>query len=222
METEIKKILKNLGADFCGIANIDRFNEAPEGFHPKDLYIECKSVIVFAKAVPKGLIDVNPRILYSHIKDVCIKEIDRISYLAALEIEKNGAKAVPVPCNTPYEYWDSDNMEGKGLLSMKHAAVLAGLGSMGKNTLLVNGEYGNMINLGAILTNLDLTSDPLSEEFCIQGCQICIENCPAGAISDSHINQKLCREKSSDINNKGFEVCLCNKCRILCPMSIGG
>lgn len=219
MEAEIKKIINNLGADLCGIANIDRFNEAPEGFHPKDLYVDCKSVIVFAKAVPSGLINVDPRILYSHIKDVCIKEIDRISYLAALEIEKIGAKAIPVPCNTPYEYWDEINMEGKGLLSMKHAAVLAGLGSLGKSTLLVNKKYGNMINLGAVLTNLNLSSDPLSEEFCIEGCKICIENCPASAIFEKHVDQKLCRKESSGKNEKGFEICLCNRCRILCPVS---
>lgn len=222
MESKIKLILKNLGSDLCGIANVDRFNSAPEGFHPKDLYADCKSAIVFAKAVPKGLINVDPKFIYNNIKDVCIKEIDRIAYLAALEIEEMDGMAVPLPCNTPYEYWNQKNMEGKGLLSMKHAAVLAGLGSLGKNTLLVNKKYGNMINVGVILTNLDLVSDPISEDLCIRDCKICIDNCPAGAIKKNHVEQKLCRKESSGITEKGFEVTLCNKCRTLCPMKIGG
>ena len=30
----------------------------------------------------------------------------------------------------PYEHWDSDKLEGRGLLSMKHMAVQAGLGTL--------------------------------------------------------------------------------------------
>ena len=30
----VKKILYDLGVDICGIASIDRFSEAPEGFNP--------------------------------------------------------------------------------------------------------------------------------------------------------------------------------------------
>jgi len=42
----IKQILYDLGADFCGIASVDRFNEAPEGFNPTDTLPSCKSVTV--------------------------------------------------------------------------------------------------------------------------------------------------------------------------------
>lgn len=35
---EIKKFLYNSGADACGIAPVERFKNAPEGFHPKDIY----------------------------------------------------------------------------------------------------------------------------------------------------------------------------------------
>ncbi|HZX46636.1 MAG TPA: hypothetical protein VFF83_05145 [Clostridia bacterium] len=66
MKENIRKIFMDLGADVCGFAGIDRFGEAPKGFHPTDVYPQCKSVIVFAKALPKGITKVSPRIVYQH------------------------------------------------------------------------------------------------------------------------------------------------------------
>lgn len=221
MEDRIKHILLELGADLCGIANVDRFKDAPSGFHPKDIYKDCQSVIVFAKSMPKGLAYVNPRILYMKATDTNLNELDRMSCLASLEIEKLGGTCVPVPSDSPYDYWDKEKMEGRGLLSMRHAALLTGIGSMGKNTLIINKQYGNMINMGAILTNFDLQSDPLSEEMCIAGCHLCLDNCPQNALNGLTVNQKLCRQFTYGNNDRGFGVCNCNQCRIICPRALG-
>ena len=43
----IKEIMFALGADLCGIASIDRFDNAPKGYHPLDVLPTCKSVISF-------------------------------------------------------------------------------------------------------------------------------------------------------------------------------
>jgi hypothetical protein len=48
----IKSIVHKQGADLCGIAPAHRFIQAPEGFHPTDIYEKCKSVIVFARVCP--------------------------------------------------------------------------------------------------------------------------------------------------------------------------
>ncbi|MFZ5969921.1 MAG: epoxyqueuosine reductase [Bacillota bacterium] len=221
MEDRIKEIFITLGADICGIANIERFTNAPSGFHPTDIYVGCKFVIVFAKSLPKGMAYVDPRIVYNKANDINLNELDRISFLAGTEIEKLGGIAVSIPSDSPYEYWDSDNMEGRGLLSMRHAAVLAGIGSIGKNTLLINKKYGNMIGIGAVLTDLDLKSDPFSEEICIKNCRLCLDNCPQKALNGQTVNQKLCREYTYSNNKRGFSVCNCNKCRIVCPKSLG-
>ena len=34
---DIKQILFDMGADLCGIASVDRFGQAPAGFHPHDV-----------------------------------------------------------------------------------------------------------------------------------------------------------------------------------------
>jgi len=220
-EEQIKRIILNLGADLCGIANIDRFANAPAGFHPSDIHKECKSVIVFAKRLPKGLVYINPRIVYKHANDLSINEVDTITYESALAIEQLGCIAVPLPCDGPVDYWEKENLRAKGILSMRHAAVLAGLGSLGKNTLVINKRYGNFLTLGAILTDLDLQSDPLSEELCIADCRLCLDNCPTKALDGKTTNQKLCRPHTYTTNDRGLEVVNCNTCRTICPRKFG-
>ena len=148
-------------------------------------------------------------------------DVDKITYEASILIEQLGCIAVPLPCDGPLEYWDKDNLCAKGLLSMRHAAVLAGLGSLGKNTLFISKLYGNFLTLGAILTNLDLKSDTLSEELCSENCCLCLDNCPVKALDGTTVNQKLCRPHTYTTNDRGFEVVNCNKCRIICPRKYG-
>jgi epoxyqueuosine reductase len=222
VKDKIKEIFINLGAEVCGVANIDLFIDAPKGFHPADIYPDCKSVIVFAKKVPSGLAYVSPRIIYQHFNSISNVEVDRIAYLASNEIERiyNGI-TVPVPSDCPYDYWDAKNMEGRGVISMKDAAVLAGIGALGKSTLLLNNQYGNMLSIGAVLTNLNLSSDTPAENICIKGCGLCINNCPINAINEYGVNQRLCRKCAYGSNDRGFDVVNCNKCRTICPMAFG-
>ncbi len=222
VKERIKEIILNLGADICGIANIDRFAEAPKGFHPTDVYAGCKAVVVFAKALPKGISLVSPRIIYKHFNYLAPDILDRIAYDAALEIEREShGFAVPIPADGPYDYWDADKLEGRGTISMKHAAVLAGLGTLGKNTLLINSEYGNMLSIGAVLVDLDLESDPLAEELCIKECRLCLDSCAVKALDGHSANQALCRPHTYAENARGFEVVLCNQCRVVCPRRFG-
>ena len=220
-EEQIKEIILNKGADLCGIANIDRFSDTPAGFHPLDIYKECKSVIIFAKKLPRGLVFVNPRIVYKHANELSRCEVDRITYEASIAIEQLNCIAVPLPCDGPCDYWEEENLTAKGILSMRHAAVLAGLGSIGKNTLFINKHYGNFLTLGAILTNSDLRSDPLSEDLCIENCRLCLDNCPVKALDGKTVNQKLCRPHTYITNNRDISVINCNTCRTICPRKFG-
>lgn len=221
MKDKIREAVLQLGADVCGIANIDRFSVAPPGFHPSDLFTECKSVIVFGIALPQGLLKIKSTTIYGHFNYGVCPEIDLIALHAAKIIEQNfGGTAVPLPSDVPYDYWDAEKMEGRGILSMKHAAVAAGLGTLGKNTLLLNETYGNLLILGAILTSLDLPSDPLAESICIPGCDLCMRSCPAQALDGTSANQKRCRANTYGTNARGFSITKCNTCRRVCPVGV--
>lgn len=222
MKDKIKQFILGLGADVCGVANIDRFAEAPVGFHPRDIFPDCRSVIVFGVALPKGLTKIDPRLIYGHFNNAACPEVDGIAFKAAKEIERlRGGYAVPLPADSPYEYWDAEKLEGRGLISMKHAAVLAGLGTLGKSTLLLNEKFGNLLTVGAVLTELDLDSDPPAESICIEGCNICIKNCPAQALDGHKADQQKCRQNTYGTNARGFSTVNCNRCRVVCPMRFG-
>lgn len=222
VKNQIKELILSLGADVCGVANIDRFSETTAGFHPRDIFPHCQSVIVFGIVLPKGLTKVEPRLIYGHFNYGFCAGVDWIGFKGAKEIERlYGGYAAPLPSDGPYEYWDAEKMEGRGLISMKHAAVFAGLGTLGKSTLLLNEAYGNMLTLGAILTDLVLASDPLAESICIEGCNLCIRNCPSQALDGSHADQSKCRLNTYGTNARGFSTVNCNKCRVVCPMRFG-
>ena len=222
MEKYIKKVALQYGADVCGIGSIDRFENAPEGFSPLDLYSKCKSVIAVGIALPKGLYEVDSRLMYGHFNAEICTILDNLELKLAKEIERTfNCKAVPVPCDAPYEYWDGEKLTGKGLISMKHTAVLCGLGSIGKSSLLLNRKYGNRLTVGAVLTDLELEADPIQPDLCIPGCRKCLDSCPVQAIKDGSVEQKLCRPNTYGETARGFDTVDCNNCRVVCPMKYG-
>ena len=114
----------------------------------------------------------------------------------ALELEVTGARALAIPYAEPYEFWNTEARQGEGILSLKHAAQSAGLGTLGKNTLLLNPRFSNRLWLGAVLTDLELEPDPVLEHQCLEGCTHCLEACPRGALDGTTLTQKRCREHS--------------------------
>ena len=49
----IKQFALDQGLDLCGIANIDRFEEARRNMHPASIFPEAKSVVVVARRIPR-------------------------------------------------------------------------------------------------------------------------------------------------------------------------
>jgi len=136
-QSKIRKMIFNRGADLFGIASIDRFNHAPKGFHPVDIYSKTKSVIVFAKRVPAESLFADSCVPYTQINTLTVQAVDQMSFQISIELDSIGIKNVIIPTDDPYEYWDEENKTGRAILSLRHAGYLAGLGVIGKNNLLV-------------------------------------------------------------------------------------
>jgi len=218
---DIKNSAYSAGADICGIASVGRFSKAPEGFHPQNIYKDVKSVVVFARRFPKGGVCSGNPFSYSISDEIATDQIRNITYNLSIKLEDSGIIAVPV-YTEPYAFWDKESMTGKGDLSLKHAGYLAGLGVFGRNHLLYNYKYGNMIKLGAILINQDVVSDEIqSFSFCKDSCSLCIKNCPSSAIDTVSVNQKRCRTHSEGLSAKGYPLTSCTLCRTICPYSYG-
>ena len=218
---DIKSIAISLGADLCGIASIDRFSEAPEGFHPCDVLPQCKTTVVFAKAFPSGTIQCKTTVPYTITRNMLSDMMDKLSVQFCIEMERHNIIAVPTGTIGPSLY-DSKTDRWRNSVSAKHCAVAAGLGRIGKNTLVVTPEYGNMIWLTAVLMDTEFKADKLlAGNPCSDGCSICIDHCPAKALGNPEMDRNACFSYAFHKEEDEEFVFKCHKCRTLCPNCLG-
>ena len=213
----IKEIAYSGGADVCGIADIKSFQSAPKGFHPYDVLSDARSAVIFGKQFSKGTFLSKSNAPYTLMRNQLIQEMDDLALHLTLKIEQMGFIAVPIPSSEPYEYWDAQRRHGRGILSLKHAAQLAGLGSIGKNTLLIHEKFGNRLWLGGIITNLILEPDAQTRNYCPENCRVCLDACPQSALNGTTLDQKKCREICFTSTEGGGWLIACNLCRTQCP-----
>ncbi len=219
-EKSIKEYGKKNGADLIGIAPAERFKQAPKGFKPSDILPGAQSVIVMGMAFPKGALTCHSKPSITKTYHTIFDLLDACAYTLSCFIEQAGYDTVPVPADQPYFSWDEASQQGKGDLSHKHAAVLAGLGSLGKNSLLLTPEYGNRVNLVSVVTSAPLEGDsPLTESLCLEKCNLCIKSCPAQAIQENGtVIQRDCRKFHHMKTPRRFHLFSCWKCRAVCPV----
>ena len=159
-----KEIMISLGADLCGIASIDRFADAPKGFHPLDVLPACKSVISFGCRFPIGTILCNSDIPYTQVRNTITPKMDMIALDFCIEMEKRGIVCVPIPTNDSIT--DIATNRWRSIVSLKHIAQAAGLGTIGRHSLLITPEFGSMVWLGAVLCTQELEADAMKESVC--------------------------------------------------------
>jgi epoxyqueuosine reductase len=222
LATWLKRSALETGMDLTGAAPVDRFAAAPAGHHPGDILPSAKTVIVCARRIPNGVLD-GPATAYHRAMEVVHARLDFAAAQVALLLEKAGGRAVPVPADEPYSHWEADRQYGRGDLSHKHAAQAAGLGRLGRNSLLITPQYGNRVHLVSVVTDVVLPFDPvLAWEPCPRGCRLCKTACPVGAIGeDQHIDQALCRPNVMERLPRGTVIESCRICRKVCPAGMG-
>lgn len=117
-------------------------------------------------------------------------------------------------------------------LPQKTVATHAGLGWIGKCSLLITRKFGSAVRFGSILTDAELPfASPIDVSDC-GDCIACVDICPAGAISgeewhagierDVLVNAFNCRETARKllIKRTGGEIkdrTLCGMCIAVCP-----
>ncbi|MDR0906575.1 MAG: hypothetical protein LBN00_10460 [Oscillospiraceae bacterium] len=178
--------LKN-GMDMCGVAGVDRFEGSPPGSHPTEILPGCKSVVVVGVRLLDGVIQANFRSFENGRSDLKglygmygyallpNYELAYACYSVAQAIERaTGEVATPL---------STGPMTNGRQISIRHAAVAAGLGEFGWMSIVLTPEFGPRNRFGVILTTAEIEPDPMygGEPLC-NNCGICTKACPIGAI----------------------------------------
>ena len=216
---EVKELACALGAELCGVAGPDRFGDAPEGYRPLDVWPACRSVISFACRFPAAAALCGSDAAYTRVRNSITAKMDAIALDLCIELEKRGVSCLPIPANE--SQWDERTGRWRSIVSQKHAAQAAGLGTIGRNSLLITPELGSMVWLGCVLCGEELEPDTLQPPVC-DDCGKCVEVCPVHALDGAEVAQQACWDHAfGDDPEKHVWRIACHACRDVCPYCLG-
>lgn len=193
----VKSYLRGKGADLAGIASLERFPADASNRDPRPHYRRAQSVIVFARRVAFSSATPYPSVAGLQFGDYTLEaQLNELAYELSLWLEDAGVIAMPMPAGrdvVSYEVQQRPPLEPKitlkGSFDLRFAAVMAGLGQIGANGLLINERLGSRIRLGAVLCAAELEPDEPKKfggelpDFC-ETCGLrCVRACPAKALS---------------------------------------
>jgi len=190
----VKRYAKERGADLVGIANVERFEGAPEQMDPRWIYPEARSAIVIARRIPRGVYrGIEEGTHWSNYTFYGYNRLNtwfmpKAQYEAACFIEDFGFEAVPVypgvPEAQPRMGPLREGQPGPDVFpAIRIAGVAAGIGEIGWSKVFLSREFGPRQRLCMILTDAELEPDPLLEPNSICNlCMRCVDECPGHCI----------------------------------------
>jgi epoxyqueuosine reductase QueG len=188
----VKSLVTEQGADFVGIADTRRIPPSMPSRPPDSVLPGAETVVVFGIALPRGSLESPDRPVAVNCINTVYDELKRITLYLSRFLERQGYRAAAIPPAIPVEL----TRETRGLvgsISLRHAAVGAGLGVMGRSRLVLTAEWGPRVRLGGVVTTAPLEPDtPRQEELCAD-CELCVQACPVSAISsDGSVDVQKC------------------------------
>jgi len=211
---DLKQFCLDEGIDLFGVADIsgvrDEFKISAKIAQNLDQAI-CLGVMLSGAVLSE--IDIVPTKLYFHHYKIVNSFLDHIALRLCNIIQKKGFLALAIPATQIID-WEKNI----GHLSHRKLGVLAGLGWIGRNNLLVNEKLGSQFRLVSVLTDMPLKTDPLSKKDCGQ-CRLCVKMCPSGAIQEAaaDFDHIKCFEKLKSFQQqRQVEQFVCGVCVNVC------
>jgi epoxyqueuosine reductase len=184
---EIKEVARSIGFSAVGILDKDRFRSLPVGpvedcvvlVAPESLLATAKSMIVLGfkiwdpvfNLMAVGSVGTGGQAnhqLYSEVANGKAWEL-------AHHLWSRGHEAIVT----------------RGVC-LKKAAVLAGIGAQGKNTVVVSPEHGTSLRFAGVLTTAALEEDSAFGEDLCGSCTKCVDACPTKALGPHGIELRRC------------------------------
>lgn len=203
MKESIKKFARKEGADDVGVASIQNYN-SPNSTPIKEIFPSAKTLVVLAFQQ----VD-NMESEVESVSSLGMKTLNEftnsVTYKTArfIKNEFNG-KAISIPSVSLVEINKNSGLP-YGAVSLRHAAVAAGLGNFGKHNLVLHPEIGSKVLFTAIITDLEILADsPLVDRICVD-CDICINKCPVSALDEKNkTDVSLCASNSQPYGFVGY------------------
>jgi epoxyqueuosine reductase QueG len=182
-----------LGADLVGIADGSVMDANPpdpsDPRSPSDITeLDGDRVIVLAKRYTSGTTRIarwDERHKYYN-DEITLTLLEEASLELVFWLENNGYPAIIIPPThtDPWRYMNDPGEHMTTLLSLNHAAVEAGLGTLGLNLQLLTPQHGPRVMLTAVLCSVPCDADtPMTEALC-KGpeCGRCLSACPGDVV----------------------------------------
>jgi epoxyqueuosine reductase len=193
-QDDLQQMKKRLEIDLIGVASVETSKELKDRaavFLPT-----VNSVVVLGKETyqevvallepSKGAGETEPGEVFAVHADYVNSRLSRAVHELADLFHKEGYRSVPLPAAVGFI---TDQRFLSALFSYKHAAELAGLGTIGHHSLLITPEFGPRIRLACLLTEAMLDPSPRAQKDFCAGCEACIRVCPAQAIQAPEAGQ---------------------------------
>jgi epoxyqueuosine reductase len=152
------------------------------------------------------------RLYFQHYRTINAS-LDQAGLRISNLLQANGCQAIPVPASQILD-WQKQSAH----LSHKKLGVLAGLGWIGRNNLLVNENLGSQFRLVSILTDAPLKAAAPLKKDCAD-CFACISLCPVKAIKKNpqDFDHQSCFDKLKDFQRQKFvDQYICGICVKAC------
>jgi epoxyqueuosine reductase len=229
---ELMHLLTGLGASFAGFSDVS--GKTAAGF--RNLHYAATIGIRLSDATMDEITD-KPTYTYFHHYRTVNAALDQIALRGVMFIQQCGYDAAAVPASQTVNDAEDPYM---GIFPHKTAAVMAGLGSIGRNGLFLHREFGPRVRLATILTDMPLISEEAEgqspcrpdradgkETSPCSGCDECVRACPAMALTGRDWHEGMAREDivdakaCSDYMNSRFKHIgrgsVCGICIKVCP-----
>lgn len=223
VNTALQELIYKLDVDAAGVASLAEWKGTKLEETALRLLPQAHSVVVFAMEIyPEILNHARPgramgqASLYDLLNrnaDFLQGRLTKAAYDVARACHSQGLKALPLPAaGCPL---DARFLEA--VFSYKHAGQAAGLGYIGRSSLLITPDFGPRVLLSCCLTEALLEPTKADIVNVCQRCKVCINKCPASAINLPQAEEPYIINKFACVTFREASGG-CSECMRLCPV----